>query len=121
MVNSLSKGEPWLICNEAWNWAKWAQFSQTRFDLKTFEYFKIRGDLEEDVIRKNVPNWISYLHELSWSFSHFLSIFLTWKMDFGFILNRISADVWGPPVIGSIATCPVLTGCHGQRSLSPSA
>jgi hypothetical protein len=54
MVNSLSKGEPWLICNEACNWAKWAQFSQTRFDLKTFEYFKIRGDLEEDVIRKNV-------------------------------------------------------------------
>jgi hypothetical protein len=42
-----------------------------------------------------------------------LFIFLVWKMDFGFILNQILADVWGPPVIGSIATCPVLTGCCG--------
>jgi hypothetical protein len=91
---------------------------QASFDSESFEYFKIRGDLEEDVIRKSVPNLIYYLHEFSGSFPHLLSIFLTWKMDFRFILNQISADVWDLPVIGSIATCPVLIGCRGRRSLS---
>jgi hypothetical protein len=28
---------------------------QARFDSESFEYFKICGDLEEDVIRKSVP------------------------------------------------------------------
>jgi hypothetical protein len=84
---------------------------QASFDSESFEYFKILRDLEEDVISKSVPNWIYYLHKFFWSFPHLLSIFLMWKMDFRFILNRISANVWGPPVTGSIATCPVLTGC----------
>jgi hypothetical protein len=31
-------------------------FSQTSFDSESFEYFKIRGDLEEVEIIKSIPN-----------------------------------------------------------------
>jgi hypothetical protein len=114
MVNYLSKMELSWICNRCCNQLIWAHFSQTSFDSESFEYFKIRGDLEEDVIRKSVPNWISYLHEFFRSFPYLLSIFLTWKMNFGFILNRISADEWGPPVIAR-AGRRVLIGRAGRR------
>jgi hypothetical protein len=43
-----------------------------------------------------------------------LSIFLAWKMDFGFILNWISADEWGPPVIVSVGPRRVLIGHRGR-------
>jgi hypothetical protein len=115
MVNSLSKMELSWICNRCCNQLIWAHFSQTSFDSESFEYFKIHGDLEEDVIRKSVPNWISYLHEFFRSFPHMLSIFLAWKMDFGFILNRISADEWGPPVIARVGPRRVLIGRAGRR------
>jgi hypothetical protein len=36
---------------------------------------------------KSVPNSIFYIHELSWSFPHFLSIFVAPKMVFWFILS----------------------------------
>jgi hypothetical protein len=35
--------------------------------------------LEEVSMMKSVPNFISYLHEFSQIFPHFVSIFLEWK------------------------------------------
>jgi hypothetical protein len=44
--------------------------------LESFEYFKIRGDLEQVTIRKSVLNLISHLHKFFWIFPQLVSIFL---------------------------------------------
>jgi hypothetical protein len=54
---------------------------------ESFEYFKIRGDLEEVVIRKNIPNWIPYPYELSQNFLTFYLFFPCEKANFEFNLN----------------------------------
>jgi hypothetical protein len=53
------------------------------FDIESFEYFKLRRDLEEVAIMKSVPNFIIYLHKYSQNFSPFLSIFLMLEISFG--------------------------------------
>jgi hypothetical protein len=48
----------------------------------------MHGGLEEVDKMKSVPNWISYLHEISWIFSPFLDIlvsFLKLKIDSAFL------------------------------------
>jgi hypothetical protein len=46
-----------------------------RLDLKSFKYFKIRGESEEVAITKVVPNYTLFLHKFSGNFCHPLAIF----------------------------------------------
>jgi beta-xylosidase len=48
--------------------------SNQSLDSESFEYFKIRGDLEEVAIMKSVQNWISYSHEFFQIFPYILVI-----------------------------------------------
>jgi hypothetical protein len=77
--------ELWSICNKGCNHPICAQIGQNSFDLESFEYFKIRGYLEEVAIIKSVPNWISYSHEFFQILSYFLAIFPRWNLISGFI------------------------------------
>jgi hypothetical protein len=71
--------------------------------------------LEEVAIMKSVPNWIFYIHEFSRIFPLCLSIFLTPETYFWVYLK--SADAWGPPVCGSVASrCPLI-GCPRRHFL----
>jgi hypothetical protein len=67
-------------------------------DLKSFEYFKICGDLEEVAIIKSVSNRIYYLHEFFRIFYHFISIFIARKTVFRFIFESGKSAMWGPRV-----------------------
>jgi hypothetical protein len=48
--------ELWSIWKKSYNQPISAQISQTSFDSESFDYFTIRGDLEEVAIMKSVPN-----------------------------------------------------------------
>jgi hypothetical protein len=63
----------------------WAHFGQLKFNSESLDYFKIRGELEELLIAKSVPNWIFYLHKISRIFIPFLTIFPMKETFLGFV------------------------------------
>jgi hypothetical protein len=78
----------------------WAEISQTSFDSKSCDYFKIYEELEEVSMIKSVPNLISYPQEFSQVFPHLVTIFLVRKAIFENFRNMESTDRWGPPISG---------------------
>jgi hypothetical protein len=68
--------------------------------LKSFEYFKIRGDLEDVAIIKIVSNLISYKHKFSRIFPHHISIFQAQKSVFWILKMEEIADVRDLPASG---------------------
>jgi hypothetical protein len=103
MEHSFSKVELWSIWNKSCNRPIWAQINQTNFDSESFEYFKIRGDLEKVAIIKSVPNSISYIHKISRFFLVAYLFFSARKLISGlFIIKK-----------------PLCSGAHLSVSLSP--
>jgi hypothetical protein len=74
--------------------------------------------LEEVVIRKSVPQWISYHHEFVWFFHILYLFFLREKADSGLLLNPISTGAWGPLVGVNVVHRWLPIGRAGQRYLS---
>jgi hypothetical protein len=69
MVHSLFKMELSWICNRCCNQLIWAHFSQTNFDLKSFEIIQNPWRSGGVSIGKSVPNLIFYIHEFFQNFS----------------------------------------------------
>jgi hypothetical protein len=75
---------------------------QTSLDLKSLEYFKIRGESEEVLITKVVHNYTFFLYEFSWKFYQLLAIRFE-LFSFGRVLiqNKICRGV--PPISLSLS------------------